>query len=87
MSESITLSFRVTAERAAALERLARSTDRPRSWHLERAVERYLDDEAWQVAHMEQGLAELGRGEGVAHSEVAEWLAAWGSDEESGPPR
>ena len=40
MSNSVTqaISFRIRAEKVRALERLAKATDRPRSWHIEQAL-------------------------------------------------
>lgn len=86
MSSSISLSFRTSKERAERLERLVRATERPRSWLLDQALDAYLEAQDWQVVHIAQGLEELGRGEGVAHDEVAAWLASWGSEAEREPP-
>ena len=87
MSRAVGLSFRTAPARAEQLDRLVEATERPRSWHLERALERYLDDEAWQAAHIQEGVAELRRGEGVDHERVAAWLRTWGTPEEDEPPR
>lgn len=76
--ESTTLSFRVDTDKARRLDELAAATARPKSWLLEQALDAYLDTQAWQVAHIEKGLKELDRGEGVRHAEVAAWLRSWG---------
>ncbi len=76
--DSTTLSFRVDTEKARQLDELATATARPKSWLLEQALDAYLETQAWQVAHIEKGLKELDRGEGVPHAEVAAWLKSWG---------
>ena len=76
--DSTTLSFRVGADKARQLDELAAATARPKSWLLEQALDAYLEVQAWQVAHIEQGVRELDRGEGVPHAEIAAWLKTWG---------
>ena len=75
--DSTTLSFRVGADKARRLDELATATARPRSWLLEQALDAYLEVQGWQVGHIEQGLRELARGEGVPHAEVAALLKFW----------
>ncbi|MBW7835484.1 MAG: ribbon-helix-helix protein, CopG family [Sphingomonadales bacterium] len=87
MSESTPLGFRVPPEKAAALEKLAAATDRPKSWLLEQALDAYLETNAWQVAHIEQGLADLKAGKAVPHDKVADWLKSWGGSAERKRPR
>lgn len=74
--DSTTLSFRVDADKARRLDELATATARPKSWLLEQALDAYLEVQAWQVAHIAQGLQELDRG--VPHAEIAAWLKTWG---------
>ena len=86
MPPSTAVSFRIPPDKAEQLEALAKQTDRPRSWLLEQALDAYLEAHAWQVRHIREGLAELRRGEHVAHEEVVDWLATWGSASgEDGP--
>jgi len=86
MAETVSLSLRVTPEKAHQVEELAKSTDRSRSWLLEQALDAYLESQSWQVAHMKKGMEELDRGQGVSHEGVAGWLAGWGTDGEGDPP-
>lgn len=71
------ISFRIGADRLEQLERLAEATDRPRSWHIEQALAAYLDLQAWQVAQIEQSIAELDAGLGIPHEEVKREMARW----------
>jgi len=86
MTGSVSLSFRVSAEKAAALDKLANATERPRSWLLEKALESYLETQAWQVAHVEQGAADFRAGRYYDHDVMKEWLLSWGTDNELEPP-
>lgn len=84
---SRSLSFRVAEETANQLDALADSTERPRSWLLEQALEQYLERQNWQVAHIQHGLRELDAGASVDHAKVADWLQSWGTDSETEPPK
>jgi len=87
MPQTISLSLRVDSDKAKQLDDLARATDRPRSWLLEHALDAYLENQAWQIEHIEQGLAELRDGKSIPHEDVAAWLRTWGRDDETDPPR
>ena len=43
------ISLRISAEKVGVLERLAKATDRPRSWHIEQALDSYLEVQAWPI--------------------------------------
>jgi len=79
-SDSQAISFRVSSAKVDQLERLAEATDRPRSWHIEQALVAYLDVQSWQIAHIEQGIAEMNAGEGIPHEDIKDWLSTWGKD-------
>ncbi len=85
-SKSVSLAFRVVPETARRLEALSAATDRPRSWLLERALEAYLDQQVWQIARIEEGLADAEAGRTIPHERIREWLLTWGSDSEGEPP-
>ncbi len=86
MADTISLSFRVSKDKAEQLEQLAAAMDRPRSWLLGRALDEYLEVQAWQVAEIRKGMEEIRQGKGVRHEKVAAWLETWGTDEETEPP-
>ncbi len=87
MTRTVPLSLRISEEKAREIETLAKATDRPKSWLLEQALDAYLETQSWQVARIERGLAEIDRGAGRPHEEVAEWLSGWGGAGENEPPR
>jgi predicted transcriptional regulator len=83
---TVTLSFRVAPDKVDALEKLSRATDRPKSWLLERALDDYLLDQAWQIGAIEEGMKAAEGGDVISHAEVREWLMTWGKQEEREPP-
>jgi len=87
MAQTVSLSLRVDAETAKRLDDLAEATDRSRSWLLENALDAYLETQAWQIARIEQGMAELKEGQSVPHEDVAAWLRTWGKNDETDPPQ
>lgn len=86
MPPTVTLSFRVAEEDAKRLDQLAQATDRPRSWHLEKALSAYIAEQAWQVAQIHRGIADLDAGRSVPHDKVSAWLRTWGTKAEGQPP-
>lgn len=67
---STTRSFRLDPEVDERLTKLAEATDRPRAWHIQRAVDAYLELHAWQEKHIREGIAAADRGETVSHDEA-----------------
>jgi predicted transcriptional regulator len=65
-------SIRLSDELASQLDQLAASLDRSRSWLIEQAIARYVDEEAWQVAAIKEALTEYqeGRTTHRSHDEV-----------------
>jgi predicted transcriptional regulator len=68
------------------LERLAKSTGRTRSFLAAEAINEYLELNEWQVAGIKHAIASLDRGEGIAHDQVKDWVASWGSANEKPMP-
>lgn len=84
--KTVQLRFRVSPEKARMLEALSVSNDRPQSWLLEQALDNYLETQAWQIPHVEQGLTDAAAGRTIPHERVRKWLQTWGSENESEPP-
>ena len=74
-------------ELKARLERLAKATHRSRSFLACEAILRFVELEEWQVQGIGKALIQAEAGEGIEHERVDAWLASWGSDSESEPPR
>lgn len=84
--ETRAISFRMAGDKLRELEELASVTDRSRSWHIEQALDAYLDVQSWQLEHIEKGVASIREGRTVPHEKVREWLLSWGQEDEKEPP-
>ncbi len=71
------ITVRMDAEKRAALDALARATDRDRSYLINEAVDAYLAVHRWQIAHIEEGLRQADAGEFASDEEVATAYARW----------
>jgi predicted transcriptional regulator len=70
-----TITFRANPKRIKALDRLARSLDRDRSYLLNEAVEQYLSVHEYHLEQIEKGLKEARAGKLVEYDEVkADWI-------------
>ena len=76
--ETQAISVRLRSEKVDELERLAKATDRPRSWHIEQALDSYLSVQSWQIAQIEQSMAEMDAGKDIPHEEIKKELSRWG---------
>jgi len=59
---------------------IAESLNRPRSWIINQALERFVNYEEWYVHEVENGLAEVDRGEVSTDKEVAGTFKKWDVD-------
>jgi predicted transcriptional regulator len=81
MSDTVTLSFRVPASKAKALEKLAAAQDRPKSYLLEKALDGYLEDEKRFYQAVSEGVAEADADSPVVeHDRVMRWIESWATD-------
>lgn len=62
--------IRLDDEMLAKLDALAADTDRSRSWIAAKAIESYVELNAWQIARVREGIAEADRGEFATPEEV-----------------
>jgi len=59
---------------------IAKSLSRSRSWVINQALERFVDYEEWFKLEVEEGLAEVDRGEVASDAEVKTAFNKWGVD-------
>ncbi|WP_439494585.1 CopG family ribbon-helix-helix protein [Bosea sp. (in: a-proteobacteria)] len=62
--------IRLDDQMLAKLDALAADTDRSRSWLAAKAIEDYLELNAWQIARIKDGIAEADRGAFASDEEV-----------------
>jgi predicted transcriptional regulator len=74
-----TISFRLDAQKVRALDTLAESLERDRSYLLNEAVDAYLDVQRWQMEQIEAGLRQANAGKLVDHEQVKKQATRWRS--------
>lgn len=62
--------IRLDDEMLAKLDALAADTDRSRSWIAAKAIESYVELNAWQMAKIREGIAQADRGEFATEEEL-----------------
>ncbi len=62
--------IRLDDETLAKLDALAADTDRSRNWLAAKAIENYVELNAWQIARIKEGVAEADRGAFATDQEV-----------------
>lgn len=62
--------IRLDDETLAKLDALAADTDRSRNWLAAKAIENYVELNAWQIARTKEGVAEADRGAFATDQEV-----------------
>lgn len=67
--------IRLDDETLAKLDALAADTDRSRNWLATKAIENYIELNAWQIERIKEGIAQADRGE-FATEEVVEAVFA-----------
>jgi len=68
MTAAFTL--RLDDEMLAKLDALAADTDRSRNWIAQKAIESYVELNAWQMAKIRDGIAQADRGEFASDEEL-----------------
>jgi RHH-type transcriptional regulator, rel operon repressor / antitoxin RelB len=72
-----TISFRLETKKVDALDALAETLDRDRSYLLNEAINSYLEIQQWQIEHIKKGLQEANSGDIVSHAKVKKMAARW----------
>ena len=70
-----TISFRLDADKVGALDSLAESLDRDRSYLLTEAVTAYLDVHQWHIEQIKAGIRQADAGQLLDHAQVRKNLA------------
>lgn len=75
--ERQTVTFRLDSDKVAALDALAGSLDRDRTYLLAEAVSAYLDAQEWHLEQIRAGLADADAGRVIEHSKVKAMALKW----------
>ena len=74
---SRTISFRIAEEKVAALDSIAKTMDRDRSYLLNEAVENYLAEQQQFAALVEEGREDMRHGRFLTQNEVERKVEQW----------
>ena len=69
-TNAIPVSIRMPTDVIETLDKIGAALERPRSWVILRAIRHYLADEGQEVLDIQEGIAELERGEGIPFEDV-----------------
>lgn len=72
-----TVSFRLDADKVDALDSLAKTLDRDRTYLLNQAIEAYLDVQQWQLEHIRAGIRQADAGNLLDHAQVKRRAGKW----------
>ena len=75
--EKQTISLRLQTDRIEALDALADSFDRDRTYVIAEAIDAYLETQKWHMEQIEAGLADAEAGRVVDHAKVKALAAKW----------
>ena len=87
MAATSVVTLRLTAEMSRRLARLAKSTDRTRAKVAADAIGKYLDDNAWQIEAIAEGVRSADEGPMYSHDQVEQWVKSWGTPRERKSPK
>jgi predicted transcriptional regulator len=77
MNSPRTISFRIAADKVAALDSIAKAMDRDRSYLLNEAVANYLSEQQRFAAMVEEGIRSAEAGELIDDEEIGSRIDTW----------
>ena len=77
-----TISARLDPGTAKKLEMLAKATARSKSFLIAEAIETYVEDQAWQIGAIKEGIKEADRDKFATDREVSKTFKKWGVNED-----
>ncbi len=80
----VTVTARLDSDTKEKLEQLAKSTARSRSFLISEAVRAYVQEQAWQIQAIEEGIAQADSGNFASNDEIRSTFRKWGVDVQEG---
>jgi len=77
-----TVSAKLDPEVAKKLELLVKATARSKSYLVAAAIESYVEDQAWQIEAIEEGIKEADKGKFATERQVKKTFKKWGVNED-----
>ncbi|MGD8303723.1 MAG: ribbon-helix-helix protein, CopG family, partial [Desulfobacterales bacterium] len=66
---------------AKKLDLLVKATDRSRSYLVAEAIETYVEEQAWQIEAIQEGIKEADKGKFATKRQVKKTFKKWGVNE------
>lgn len=85
-NNTTTMTVRLDTATKKGLERIAIIERRSKSALASQAISNFIAFHEAQIAGIQEALASLERGEGIAHSDVLAWVDSWGTKNEKQMP-
>lgn len=70
MAASVTTSLRLSEDVRERYDTLAKLTGRTRTGLMIEAIERYIEHQMHEIALVQEGIAQLDAGQGIAHEDI-----------------
>jgi predicted transcriptional regulator len=80
--KTATVSAKLDPKIAKKLELLVKATARSRSYLVAEAIQAYVEDQAWQIEAIEEGIREADQGKFATASQVKKAFIKWGVNED-----
>lgn len=80
--KTATVSAKLDSEVAKKLELLVKATARSKSFLVAEAIESYVEDQAWQIKAIEEGIKEAEGGKFATERQVKKTFKKWSVDED-----
>ncbi len=78
--ESSTISARINTKTLKQLEKLSKATKRSKSFLAAEAIEKYIEEQSWQIQAIEKGIKEANKGHFATDTEISKYHKKWGID-------
>jgi predicted transcriptional regulator len=79
--KTATVSAKLDPKIAKKLELLVKATARSKSYLVAEAIETYVEDQAWQIEVIKEGIKEADKGKFATESQVKKTFKKWGVNE------
>ncbi|MBI9079557.1 MAG: ribbon-helix-helix protein, CopG family [Pseudodesulfovibrio sp.] len=73
-----TVTAHILEDAAAKLDELAKATNRSKSFIVANALKQFLEEQAWQVARINESIAQADAGKFATETEIKDEFAKWG---------
>jgi len=77
MSETVAVTARISIQEKEQLDSLSASTGRTKGYLISRAIQEYLQNQAWQIEEIKKAVGEADAGDFAGEEEVEAFFAKW----------